>query len=473
MPITEAIEVRKLKLDLGNYRTVRQPNEQAAIKAMISINPEWFWALATSLIDEGYHPTENILLLRGGKSGKDLIVKEGNRRVGALKLVFGFLSSADLAVPADVLSKIETISKDWKSTNHQVPCAIYNADEEDKVDRIITLTHAKGERASRDNWKSIAKARHNRDKGGGAEYGLDILEKYLSKGANVTEEQAVRWAGDYPLSVFDEAIKRIAPRTGHASSRELAEAYPKISPYKLKMEKLLLAIGLKQFRFEHLRGTDDVLSSEYGFPTVKKSVPAETASEPTTKSDPSPAESNDGKPTSSSQKTTKTPLKTATKRSAYANNDPRTVIRELKAFLPKGPNRSKLVTLLNEAKLMDLKRQPHAFCFLLRSMFEMSAKAYCDDHAQANGPKTKKPNGEDRPLVEVLRDVTNHLTSNKQDKATLKVLHGAMAELGKPDGFLSVTSFNQLVHNPKFSVDETHISTLFSNIFPLLTMMNS
>jgi len=47
-----------------------------------------------------------------------------------------------------------------------------------------------------------------------------------------------------------------------------------------------------------------------------------------------------------------------------------------------------------------------------------------------------------------------------------------MTELAKPHGFLSVTSMNHLVHNPKFSIDETHISTLFSNIFPLLEAMN-
>jgi hypothetical protein len=49
-----------------------------------------------------------------------------------------------------------------------------------------------------------------------------------------------------------------------------------------------------------------------------------------------------------------------------------------------------------------------------------------------------------------------------------KELHGAIAELAKPEGFLSVTSMNQLVHNPKFIVDESHISNLFTNVVPLL-----
>jgi hypothetical protein len=105
-------------------------------------------------------------------------------------------------------------------------------------------------------------------------------------------------------------------------------------------------------------------------------------------------------------------------------------------------------------------------------MFEISAKAYCLDHIGSGGPVHTKANGDDRALVDILRDVTNHLTKNKTDKQMTKALHGAMTEIGKQDGILSVTSMNQLVHNPKFSIKETHIGALFGNIFPLLEEMN-
>jgi len=54
----------------------------------------------------------------------------------------------------------------------------------------------------------------------------------------------------------------------------------------------------------------------------------------------------------------------------------------------------------------------------------------------------------------------------------VKTLHGAMTEIGKSDGILSVTSMNQLVHNPSFSVLSGDICTLFGNIYPLLEAMN-
>lgn len=104
-------------------------------------------------------------------------------------------------------------------------------------------------------------------------------------------------------------------------------------------------------------------------------------------------------------------------------------------------------------------------------MFEISAKAYCIDH-KAEGLSATKDNN-DRKLVDVLRDVTKHLTKNNTDKEAQKLLHGALTEIAKSDGILSVTSMNQLIHNPKFSHQPSDIAILFGNVFPLLEAMNS
>lgn len=169
------------------------------------------------------------------------------------------------------------------------------------------------------------------------------------------------------------------------------------------------------------------------------------------------------------------PESTVKKTVAVAIHDQKAVKQTLRKFRPVGDNRQKVETLRKEALELNLEKNPLAFCFLLRSMFEISAKAYCDDHKASGGPSTTKANGDNRSLVDILRDITNHITtspSQKQDKAIVKTLHGAMTELGKPQGILSVTSMNQLVHNPSFSVTASDISTLFGNIFPLLEAMN-
>jgi len=71
-----------------------------------------------------------------------------------------------------------------------------------------------------------------------------------------------------------------------------------------------------------------------------------------------------------------------------------------------------------------------------------------------------------------LKDVTKYMTNNNTNQAVLRELHGAIAEIAEPDGFLSVTSMNQLIHSKTFTVNDRHISPLFFNVFPLLEKMN-
>lgn len=94
---------------------------------------------------------------------------------------------------------------------------MYNIEEIEKVNKIVNLTHAKGEKASRDPWTSVAKARHNRDVKKGSELGLDILEKYLIEGRNINQLQKERWSGDYPVTVLDEALRKVYDRMNFAS----------------------------------------------------------------------------------------------------------------------------------------------------------------------------------------------------------------------------------------------------------------
>jgi hypothetical protein len=457
MPTTTSLSVQDLKLDLKNYRTVPQPNESAAISALVSINPDWFWALTESLLTDGYHPTENILVLAGGKGGTDLEVKEGNRRIAALKLIHGLARRSAISVPRHIESMIASINKDWRNANKLVPCAVYQQSEAASVDRIVQLTHGKGEKAGRDRWGALPRARHNRDHNGDSEPGLDVLEKYLKYGQNITPSQKQRWAGEYNLSVLDEAIKRLAPRAGLTSARELADNYPKVK-YRSGFETIFHDIGSELTGFGEVRRADFAVAE--GIPALSgQSAGNVGASGPT------------GQAVGTGQQTRST--RAAKKRKAVAIDDPRAVSRALKKFVPVGNNREKVVKLLNEVKTLNVERYPLAFCFLLRSMFEISAKAYCQDYASVGGPSALSNKGEDRRLADILRDITNHLTKNSKDKIMVKALHGAMTELGSTVGLLSVTSMNQLVHNPKFVVDGRSVSTVFANIFPLLEAMNS
>lgn len=478
MPTSSQIEVSNLKLDLKNFRTVPQKKEADAIKAMISIKPDRFFAVMESIIEDGYLPTENIIVL---KDKTDYIVKEGNRRIAALKLIHGHYKFSDFGLPNSITDSIAKIDAKWKADNLKVPCTVFSEKEADKADRIVTLAHGKGEKASRDPWNSVARARHNRDIKGVNENGLDLLEKYLKRGTNINAQQRDRWGGEYPLTVLDAALGKIYSRLGFASVSELVKKFPSISKIN-ELENILLDIGLKQISFDTIRSLSSDFPSNYGIhpivvpPTTSTSGTGQTnttthASTNTTSNTTSTNNQSttvNSNPTTASTSTPNTTTSSQAVPKAVAVNDPKHVANLLKKFAPRGANRQKVVTLRDELKKLKIADNPIAFCFILRSMFEISGKAYSADH----GLSMTKSGGKDKTLVEVLRGITTHLTNNNSNTQMVKVLHGAMTELGKPDGLLSVTSMNNLVHSPVFTISPTDLCTVFSNIYPLLEAMN-
>lgn len=219
MPQTKPVPIKDLALDLGNFRTVKQPTERAAIDAMISTSPDRFWALTGSLLDSGYLPTESVI-------------------------------------------------------------------------------------------------------------------------------------------VHD--------------------------------------IGLDQLGFDRIRDKDVDFGVAYGLPAGKTSR-GETKGKGRSQGNGSRA----GATGAAKAAAAATKRKRAAAQKAVATGDPRAVKLLFQDFQPVGKKREKLVALQHEIITLDLRRTPLAFCFVLRSMFELSAKAYCADHAAFGGPSVTKGRGEERHLVEI------------------------------------------------------------------------
>jgi hypothetical protein len=474
MPTTAQIEVEKLSLDLKNFRTTQQKTEPNAIKAMISIKPERFFAVMESIIEDGYLPTENIILL---KDGDKLIVKEGNRRIAALKLIHGKYKIAEYGIPKHIIEKVKLLGAVWKKDNLKVPCTTFNSLEADKVDRVVDLAHGKGEKASRDPWNSVARSRHNRDVKDGSEPALDILEKYLKVGQNLTGQQKERWGGEFPLTVLNEAIIKIYNRFGAINSVDLAKKYPKIN-FLTGFEEMIRDIGLEQLETRQIRNTDNGhdFAERYGIivPTTvpNLTVPANTAGSSTTKPTGfvpvNPMATNPSQHTSNTTSATPTVTPSNPTPPALASNDPKHVANILKKFNPRGNNRQKVVVLRDELRKLKVNDNPIAFCLLLRSIFEISAKIY----AQEKSIATTKSNGKEKTLAELLKTITDAITNNNSNTGMVRVLHGAITEISRQDGLLSITSMNQLVHHTTFSIVPKDICTLFGNIYPLLEIMN-
>lgn len=553
---TMAVPVSELSLDLNNYRSTPQPDEVSAVKAMIATSPTRFWALMDSLIEDGYLPNENIIVLI--QSGKK-VVMEGNRRVAVLKLLNGLLTQESLEVPEGTRTKIAALNVDWKVANSAVPCSVYDEVDTDLVDRVISRIHGKNDKTGRDNWESIARARHNRDKNGGSEPELDLLEKFLQASTELSGDQKLRWEGQYPISVLEEALKRVAPRLGCSSARDLADRYPSVN-YHAALGQIILAIGRRSVGFPVIRGNDNWFV-KFGIPAqdntqsstsatsssqgssytsstaganepsadmsaqanpgasvdeknsssedhvggvqkkqdgaeAKTAHPNESSAQTDgleTQSDDAPrdqgvespgateaaeaaeaAADQDGsneEPANTGDNANSNDVETKKRRkvSAVPLEDPRAVKRALKNLKIYGNDSGKIQSLKIEAYKLNLETHPTAFCFLLRSLFELSAKAYADQHSISLYDHKKN---RDLSLVDSLRKIVDYLTQQKKDMQMLKKLHGPMEELAIHDGILSITAMNQLVHNLRYISDSTQIPVAFARVFPLLEEMN-
>jgi hypothetical protein len=269
MATTSQLEIGKLSIDLKNYRTVPQRKEADAIKAMITIKSDRFYAVMESIIEDGYIPTENLIVLKDGVTN---IVKEGNRRIAALKLIHGIYNISDFGIPTSIMEKVDKLDAGWKRENKLIPCTIFDSNEAEKADKVVALAHGKGEKASRDPWNSVARARHNRDAKGISEPALDLLEKYLKHGNNLSNQQKDRWAGDFPLTVLLEAIRFYFPRIGFLSVTDLINKYPKIKQVS-NLENLIRDVGLEALTFKIIRDTYIDFALNYGcVPVVNTNI---------------------------------------------------------------------------------------------------------------------------------------------------------------------------------------------------------
>lgn len=460
MPQVTTLPVKQLKIDLGNYRTLPTDNETEAVHALIALRPHYFWDLTRSLIENGYDGTENIIVLKTGAKS-ELSVREGNRRVGALKIIHGILPVAKFDAPEDIENSIKALPAKWKTDNESVPCSVYEEKDADIVKRLVARTHARGETAGRLNWESVARARYNRNELKGSEPGLDLLEDYLKTAKKLSEEERERWGGDYPLTVLDEALQKVASRLGLSTARDVVDAVPKDTSLQKKLGQMIHDIGTEVLKTRDVRSHS--WGPEYGFPiapATTSATSAATSATPTTPSTSAPAPATTSAPAGRAVKT-------------LSLSDPKSVRRELRKFAPKGKSSSKVVDLLNEAKKLKLEETPISFCFVLRSMFELSVLDYCSANGIAfktTDPKTGKT--KEKSLADLLVAAGTQISSGTKDKTLASAIKTAVSEIKHRDSVLSVPVMNALVHSATFTITPPQIVSGFHKIFPLLVALN-
>jgi len=342
------------------------------------------------------------------------------------------------------------------------------------VDDIVSLTHGKGEMASRDGWTSVATARHNRDAKGKVEPALDVLEKFLGESNLITGIQRESWSGDYHLTVLHELLRRLALEMNLSKVSDVAELYVKaqLSP---NFNNLIFEIGQGAVGFNELRGIDEwaKILAQLGVASKPEKSTSEAGSGTQVSG---PTKGQGVAKVSAKGGSAKSPASSASK--AMAVTDSRYLPTMLKKLVVYGNGREKIVALKDEASKLNVEKHPLSFCFTLRSMLELSARAYCTDNgiSLTEHPKGKTSGKMDKKLIAILREAKDDILLKlpKEDKAAItKELHGAFAELNLKESFLSVTTLNQLIHGATMMTSSGHISAVFANLLPLLQHLNA
>lgn len=265
----------------------------------------------------------------------------------------------------------------------------------------------------------------------------------------------------------------------------LVNAYPK-TEYRLALEDMLLDIGNERIGYKQIREKDADFALEYNIPQRKEEKKEENVIPPNgnnstgTEKNPQSGscasnQSNDDNPKGNNNplprpedEGEKAPEKPTSPKPEKPRSTqlgtPRYVKTKLRKFNPRG-NREKVVALKIEMNELNIERTPMAFCFLLRSAFEISAKEYCKDN-EIKTEIIKNGKTQNKSLAELLKEIVNHMTDRGKNKGLEKELHGALTEITKSEGILSVTSMNQLVHGTTFSIPTGDICIIFGNIFP-------
>lgn len=108
--------------------------------------------------------------------------------------------------------------------------------------------------------------------------------------------------------------------------------------------------------------------------------------------------------------------------------------------------------VLTELKVLDVHKTPNACAVLLRMLIEFSFFHY----AELNGIDTSGGENQKRKLKFVISDVVKHLVANgKVKKGEVAVINKSLSQ---DDHFLSVAQLNQFVHNPDVHAKPTEIN---------------
>ena len=340
---TERLGLNTLELDLENPRFPRTASQEEAIGSMLERIPNKILAMAKSIAEGGLNPS-TLPIVFATEDGRH-IVKDGNRRVTAMKL----LMNPKLAKDADVRRKFEKIKFDRADLKY-VECVVFY--DEGAADRWVELNHQSNHSGeAHEDWDPIPKMRDARNHGISVPV-LDMFEMAQKAEPSIDESLSI--------STLDRIVssKHFKELTGwRLDGDQLIFNMPEGDFIKCLVE-IALDIADKD-RSDHIdsRGTNK--SEEIAAYLSKKKEEGLFGNVGTPSSVPIIVGGRGGK--RGGTKKTKKPTSTLILKDVdWSVDSPR------------------IMDLLDEMKLLSVNAHPNVISVVFRAFMEMFTKWFCD-----------------------------------------------------------------------------------------------
>jgi len=436
----KTLDIESLVLDEQNPRFAK-PLPQDEMIAHLAASPKTL-KLAAHIAAHGISPLDRVAVIPSEQKPNRYVVKEGNRRVAALKL----LGNPYLARQESLVARYRNIVKDAPSLiPNRLQCAVFS--DPPAVEEWILNRHTgENEGAGIVGWDSMQRGRFNMRSGRSEQHAAAF--RYLDDAVSrewITENEAnsvnvsslTRVLKDREVQRIlhgkagpDGVVFRLAGDGGKRLARRLVEDWSKDGGLRVEV------IYNKGKRRQYAEGLQAGLN-------LKEDPSATHEAPPDAEGGAAPGAAEPKKP-----------------RSLAPQARTALVPRSFRVFAPAKLHR--VDPILWELKHLRLATYPNAIAVLFRTFIEMSVNGYLEKYSLPRNQSDKLSQRTERAI--------KHLEDTRGD-AVRRAIKPVRAAFSTPDSLFSLATLHEYVHNPQWHPVPSELRRHWDNYEPFLALL--
>lgn len=424
-----AVLIDDIKLDIKNFRYYGEVSSQReCIAAMLSDPKSRMYALAKDIAENGLTPDPIVL---SKDEQENWIVREGNRRIAALKI----LGNPSIISDKSVRSKFASIAKKHRTKIPESVGCIACENEECILEYLDRLHTGIREGTGRITWSPENKYQYDMHRGrpGANALAIKVKDLVLKEGASLKE----------PYYITN--LQRVLQNKGVQSKLKYAWDGKDITT---SIDQKTLMTIMKEIA-ERVSTTvvDDIYVAKKQQAFVDKVLKDLDLDIDSAKTEPYVLIPDKKEEKKVGRRVGRVPSKPSWDRKRLINP------KNTRLNIPDLADNIKARNIFNElARKIDVREAPNAAAVLLRVLLEMSVNRYIS----SNKLKTK-----DDSLARGIKNAANHM--NRDGKIT-KQYHDEIIRIGDYQNLFSARTLQRFVHSFDFNPDRQVLCTLWDNI---------